>query len=59
VQLGAATAIHLDGPPDDLREAFTAAGLPRQLHALIVTATPWNAAIAAGHRDEQGAAAAA
>ena len=36
-----------------------AAGLLRQLHAVIVTATPWNPAIAAGHRDQHGAAAAA
>ncbi len=39
---------------DNQARIAIAAGLLRQLHAVIVTATPWNAAIAAGHRDEQG-----
>lgn len=44
---------------DNQARIAIAAGLLRQLHAVIVTATPWNAAIAAGHRDQHGAAAAA
>lgn len=37
-----------------------AAALLRQLHAVIITRTPWNADIAAGlHTAEQGAAAVA
>jgi hypothetical protein len=43
---------------DNQARVAVAAGLLRQLHAVIVTGTPWNAAIAAGHRDQQGAAAA-
>lgn len=44
---------------DNQARIAIAAGLLRQLHAVIITGTPWNAAIAAGHRDQQGAAAAA
>ena len=44
---------------DNQARVAVAARLLRQLHAVIVTGTPWNPAIAAGHRDQQGAAAAA